>query len=219
MSHHPDAETLMTRLSHEAEQGGYHLNPDQEFVLDLMDGLLTNLERHGYPACPCMEAEGTRAEDLDILCPCDYRDADLEEHGSCYCALYVSPAVSRGEAEARPLPLRRDPDPARRPQARRREAQATPNATGGSARALLGGARSRLPLWRCAVCGYLAARDRPPLTCPICKAEQDRFALLADPPAMPLWRCTVCGFLAARETPPLECPICWATQDRFELLS
>lgn len=38
-----------------------------------------------------------------------------------------------------------------------------------------GAARSPLLVWRCKVCGYLCARDRPPAVCPICKAERDRF--------------------------------------------
>ena len=32
-----------------------------------------------------------------------------------------------------------------------------------------------LPVWRCTVCGYLAAREKPPAVCPVCKAERDRF--------------------------------------------
>lgn len=32
-----------------------------------------------------------------------------------------------------------------------------------------------MPVWRCKVCGYLCARERPPNVCPICKADQDRF--------------------------------------------
>lgn len=31
------------------------------------------------------------------------------------------------------------------------------------------------PVWRCRVCGYLCARDRPPAECPICKAKRERF--------------------------------------------
>ncbi len=73
-------------------------------------------------------------------------------------------------------------------------------------------------MWRCRVCGYLAARDRPPRECPICKASQDRFEPF--PPVEgarpPVWRCRVCGYLAARDRPPRECPICKASQDRFE---
>lgn len=212
MSHHPDAKTLMDKLRRAAEASGYYLNPDEEFVLDLMDGLLTNLERFEYLACPCMEADGQRSLDLDIICPCDYRDADLVEHGACYCALYVSPAIARGEREARPIPLRRPTDPSERPQAKRRAKQTR----AGRDSSPLGNAGMRIQA--CTVCGYIAARQDPPLLCPICKAEPDRFEILSEPPRLPLWRCTVCGYLVSREAPPEECPICWASQDRFELL-
>jgi rubrerythrin len=34
---------------------------------------------------------------------------------------------------------------------------------------------SKMPVWRCKVCGYLCARDEPPEVCPICKATKERF--------------------------------------------
>ena len=72
------------KLDREAEAGGYHLNPDREFTGDLVRGLLTNEDRYGYQACPCRKASGNRELDLDIVCPCDYRDADLTDFFSCY---------------------------------------------------------------------------------------------------------------------------------------
>jgi ferredoxin-thioredoxin reductase catalytic chain len=78
------ARALRDRLSREAEASGYHLNPDAEFTLDLAQGLAANEQRYGYPSCPCRRASGDQARDLDIVCPCDYRDADLAEHGMCY---------------------------------------------------------------------------------------------------------------------------------------
>ena len=29
-------------------------------------------------------ASGKKEEDLDIICPCDYRDADVVDYGVCY---------------------------------------------------------------------------------------------------------------------------------------
>jgi ferredoxin-thioredoxin reductase catalytic chain len=29
-------------------------------------------------------AEGVKSEDLDIICPCDYRDADVSQYSTCY---------------------------------------------------------------------------------------------------------------------------------------
>lgn len=33
----------------------------------------------------------------------------------------------------------------------------------------------KIPVWRCKVCGYLCAREKPPEVCPICKVKKDRF--------------------------------------------
>ena len=159
------AHKLLARLQSEAEAAGYLINPDQELVLDLMDGLRTNQERFGYQACPCRLPEGERALDRDIICPCDYRDPDLDEHGACFCALYVSSEVHSGSRPVKPVPERRhDPkDPAPGPSAQ-------------PAKAVLAGSQ---PVWRCQVCGYLCARPQPPLKCPICKADKDRFEQFA----------------------------------------
>jgi len=157
-----EVEARRDRLDRDAESGGYHLNPDIEFTLSLVDGLLTNERRFGYPSCPCRLASGEHEDDLDIVCPCDYRDADLDQWGTCYCALYVSDEVIRGERAVGSIPERR---PAESERARR---PAGPRGRGPSEGA-------KLPVWRCRVCGYLCARDEPPATCPICKATRDRF--------------------------------------------
>jgi ferredoxin-thioredoxin reductase catalytic subunit len=164
----PEARALYERLKREGEAAGYYLHPDVEFVLDLMDGLLTNEVRYGYWACPCRLADGVREKDLDIICPCDYRDADLDEYGACYCALYVSEEIARGEKEAQPVPERRGVVVAvSEPLVEGREEELVGFAPGG------------IPLWRCKVCGYLCARPHPPLKCPICKADRDRFERFA----------------------------------------
>lgn len=164
MSHSKAAEELYKKLKAEAKAGGYNLIPDEEFVMDLMEGLVKNKERYGYLACPCRDAAGERASDLDIICPCDYRDPDLAEFGACYCALYVSDEIVRGEKEVRPIPERRDPD--------HEAAMNQPKQDQTS-----GFGQSEIPVWRCKVCGYLCARPEPPLKCPICKADKDRFEL------------------------------------------
>jgi ferredoxin-thioredoxin reductase catalytic subunit len=79
-----EIDRLYEKLKKEAEAGGYHLNPDVEFTKALVKGLLTNEKRYGYQACPCRLAAGRKEEDLDIFCPCDYRDADVVEFDACY---------------------------------------------------------------------------------------------------------------------------------------
>jgi ferredoxin-thioredoxin reductase catalytic chain len=155
------AEGLHRRLKREAEESGYNLNPDEGFVGMLVEGMLVNEDRYGYQSCPCRLASGNKASDLDIICPCDYRDADLTEFGSCYCALYVSGEIARGERKAASIPERRSAMP---PEADHKEEMEPVMVQG-----------LPFPVWRCKVCGYLCARPEPPEICPICKAKKERF--------------------------------------------
>lgn len=156
-----EVDQLLQRLEQDAKASGYHLNPDSEFTLALVEGLLINERRYGYPSCPCRLASGDKVKDLDIVCPCNYRDPDLDEHGSCYCALYVSSEIARGEAKAKSIPERRPPEP-------KRDGLETnpPSIPAGLP----------FPVWRCSVCGYLCAREQPPEVCPICKVKKERFS-------------------------------------------
>jgi ferredoxin-thioredoxin reductase catalytic chain len=79
-----DVDNLLEQLERDAESGGYHLNPDGKFLRELGEGLAVNTERLGYPLCPCRLSGGSKESDLDILCPCDYRDPDLDEYDTCY---------------------------------------------------------------------------------------------------------------------------------------
>ena len=162
-----DVEKLYKKLDSDATKSGYNLNPDPEFSKDLAESLLVNEARYGYQACPCRLAAEDRAEDLDIICPCDYRDSDLDEFGTCYCGLYVTQAVADGTE-----PLRRIPD--RRPPVEERDfpknAKDAEDDQGAKAAGPL-----KYNVWRCKVCGYLCARDEPPKVCPVCKADKERF--------------------------------------------
>lgn len=154
-----DIDGLFERLTIDAKASGYSLNPDMEFTKDLIRSLIVNQRRYGYPSCPCRLSTGAREDDLDIICPCDYRDPDLDEYGACYCALYVSKAILKGEKRLTSIPERR-----LSPEERK---QAQPG------RDVL--ANLSYPVWRCKVCGYLCAREHPPESCPICKAARERF--------------------------------------------
>ena len=159
----PDqVDKLYLRLKSEAEAGGYHLHPDPNFTKDLVTGLLVNEARYGYWNCPCRLTSGIKTEDLDIICPCDYRDPDLNDYGACYCALYVSAAIAAGKEEAKPIPERR---PSKEVRAKMKEETEKKEIASELSQ----------PVWRCKVCGYLCAREQPPEVCPICKVPQERF--------------------------------------------
>jgi ferredoxin-thioredoxin reductase catalytic subunit len=155
-----DISRLFEKLKKDAESGGYHLNPDSKFTFELVDGLLVNEARYGYQSCPCRLAAGVKEKDLDIICPCDYRDPDLNDYDACYCALYVSKAALDGEKKITAIPERRPPVEEREK---------------ASKQELKGISALPLPVWRCRVCGYLCAREEPPEVCPVCKVKKERF--------------------------------------------
>ena len=72
------------------EKKGYTFNRETRLTARILNGLVANRERYGYMACPCRLATGERKTDTPIICPCDYRDDDVKEYGTCYCGLFVS---------------------------------------------------------------------------------------------------------------------------------
>ncbi len=103
-------EETYERLKKVNEPKGYFFSSEQQMVMDLIEGLLTNKERYGYMCCPCRLASGDREHDKDIICPCDYREADVAQFGSCYCNLYVSKEWNEGTIPHETVPERRPPD-------------------------------------------------------------------------------------------------------------
>jgi ferredoxin-thioredoxin reductase catalytic subunit len=156
-----EVQGMLDLLKKEAEASGYNLNPEETFTKELIRGLIVNQKRYGYASCPCRLSEGDKYKDMDIICPCDYRDPDLSEFGACYCALYVSEAILKGEKQLEPVPERRNLTDER--------------TTSGPSHSLSGNITAPYPVWRCKVCGYLCALVYPPETCPICKAKKERF--------------------------------------------
>jgi len=154
-------DALYNKLVSDAASGGYFLNPDQSFVMELAKGLLENEARYGYQACPCRLASADKESDLDIICPCVYRDPDLVKYGACFCALYVSDAIARGIVELQYVPDRR--------LSAIKNRKTVVDITEKKPFEL------KYPVWRCTVCGYICARNEPPEICPVCKVKKERF--------------------------------------------
>ena len=162
-------DTVQQRHELEARSRGYRLHPDPEFLNPLLEGLRANEERYGYPSCPCRLASGVFEVDRDIICPCDYRDPDVQEHGTCYCCFYVDEAAyERGSAD--PISERRPPE-----KQMRALMAAGDDEDQGTAPDESAGETGRTLLY-CRVCGYVVFREEPPYVCPICRAKREMFA-------------------------------------------
>jgi ferredoxin-thioredoxin reductase catalytic subunit len=170
-------EKVQRRAESDAKTHGYFLNPNSSFLKDLLEGLRQNEERYGYPSCPCRLATGKFDLDRDIICPCDYRDPDVEEYGCCYCALFVSKDVYEGRKEISSIPERRPVG----------KQISTPgedlkNVNQGQpflpTNALTETQKEKKKVWYCRQCGYMCFREEPPYICPVCKAKREMFAEL-----------------------------------------
>ncbi len=90
-----------------AAKQGWVLNPDTEFTSSLLEGLTINWNRYGYFLCPCRDTEGSASADRSVICPCSFAKADIQEHGHCFCALYLRPDFAASGKSPIGIPDRR----------------------------------------------------------------------------------------------------------------
>ncbi len=102
-----ERQAILDSMQKNATENGYFLCPDAQLLNDLIDGLATNTNRYGYGSCPCRVSCGSKKYDVDIICPCEYRDADIDEFGMCYCGLFVSKQIKENPSQMGPIPERR----------------------------------------------------------------------------------------------------------------
>lgn len=90
--------TAMTRIEFRraiqkfTEKNEFEVNPDTEKVELLLDGLFANEQNHGLKYCPCRLASGDFAEDLKLVCPCNFLIHETyknKKDGECWCGLFV----------------------------------------------------------------------------------------------------------------------------------
>lgn len=98
-----DVQEYIQRIS---DRNGWTLNANQDLLQVLIDGLRDNFNRLGYYNCPCRDSQEDPQIDRDIICPCRYANADIEEFGHCYCALYFTPSYNQSKT-LRMIPERR----------------------------------------------------------------------------------------------------------------
>jgi ferredoxin-thioredoxin reductase catalytic subunit len=169
-------ENVMKRAENDAKTHGFYLTPDPALLQDLLKGLQKNEERYGYPSCPCRLASGKLELDRDIICPCDYRNPDIEEYGQCYCALYVRKDVHEGKTALQPIRERRPANKQSRAyKIHNKPAKILIKKPGKSKES----SEIKMRLYYCKQCGYICFREDPPYICPICKAKEDMFSELS----------------------------------------
>jgi ferredoxin-thioredoxin reductase catalytic chain len=70
----------------------FEVNPDQEKVALLIEGVFNNETNHGFKYCPCRLMTKDFEEDLKIVCPCNFLVHETYQgkpDGECWCGLFV----------------------------------------------------------------------------------------------------------------------------------
>jgi ferredoxin-thioredoxin reductase catalytic chain len=168
-----EKQSIIDSMEKNAKDNGYSLCPDTQLFNDLIDGLATNTARYGYGSCPCRVACGVKKYDVDIICPCEYRDADVDEFGMCYCGLFVNDEIKNNPSQLGPIPERRPREIVDVALAAAETKQSSSEKHTIQTKSTK--STQTIKVWRCVVCGYLCARETPPPICPICKAKSERF--------------------------------------------
>ena len=89
MGERKTAQDVHAYIERVSQRSGWQLNNRGDMLDDLVQGLMENFNRLGYYNCPCRDSQQDPKIDRDIICPCLYaREADVEEYGHCYCALF-----------------------------------------------------------------------------------------------------------------------------------
>ena len=82
-------ESLIEKYQEYAKENGFKLNPDQQVVERIAEGLLKNEEKYGQRYCPCRRITNNLKEDSKKICPCFWHLEELEKDGHCLCGLFV----------------------------------------------------------------------------------------------------------------------------------
>jgi len=66
------------------------LNPDEDVLKDLADGMIESLKNGKQAYCPCRVLTGKENADKKIICPCYFYMGEVEIQGKCHCSLYIT---------------------------------------------------------------------------------------------------------------------------------
>jgi ferredoxin-thioredoxin reductase catalytic subunit len=74
------------------EGNEFQVTTDKERIDMLLAGIFNNERNHGLKYCPCRLACRDFAEDLKIVCPCNFLVHETykgKEDGECWCGLFI----------------------------------------------------------------------------------------------------------------------------------
>jgi len=85
-------ETFRMAIEAFVAKNEFQVNPDREKIDLLLEGIFDNESNHGLKYCPCRLRTKDLAEDLKIVCPCNFLVHETYKgvaKGECWCGLFV----------------------------------------------------------------------------------------------------------------------------------
>ncbi len=68
----------------------FGLNPDEDHLNMVLDGVLSNEKTVGLKYCPCQLRSGDFEADLGLLCPCNFKQQETyRDEDRCWCGLFT----------------------------------------------------------------------------------------------------------------------------------
>lgn len=86
-----------TWINKYANAKGLVVNPNRMYLTNLKIWLAENEDMYGQRICPCFEKTGDKVTDRNLICPCTYAEADIEEHGTCHCNLFGKSELTKDD--------------------------------------------------------------------------------------------------------------------------
>lgn len=78
-----------------AEKNNFAINPDPMISTNLKIWLSEMEGIYEKRMCPCFDPSGIKENDQKLICPCPYIKEEMEEYGTCHCALFGRPDLSK----------------------------------------------------------------------------------------------------------------------------
>jgi len=83
-----------------ADKKNYDINPSKMISTNLKIWLTEMEGTYGKRLCPCFDPSGGKENDKAMICPCVYINDEIEEYGSCHCALFGKKGLSEKDWKA-----------------------------------------------------------------------------------------------------------------------
>jgi len=83
-----------------AQKKNYDVNPNLMINTNLKVWLSEMEGIYGKRICPCFDPSGDKSLDKAMICPCQFIEEEIDEYGTCHCALFGKKGLTEQDWKA-----------------------------------------------------------------------------------------------------------------------